>query len=76
MSNIIKNIEIQKKIGEELVSIYPKTSVENVEGIGAYPTCAENSGITVGLKIWTGTQSEYDALGEYSDTTLYFIKEE
>lgn len=24
--------------------------------------------------IWTGTQAEYDALGTYSDTTLYIIK--
>jgi len=26
-----------------------------------------------GLEFWSGTQEEYDALGEYSDSTLYFI---
>ena len=30
---------------------------------------------TVVTAFWTGTQAEYDALGTYSDTTLYLIKE-
>lgn len=30
---------------------------------------------TVITAFWTGTQAEYDALGTYSDTTLYLIKE-
>lgn len=31
---------------------------------------------TVVTAFWTGTQAEYDALGTYSDTTLYLITEE
>ena len=30
---------------------------------------------SISNKIWIGTQAEYDALGTYSDDTLYFIKE-
>ena len=30
---------------------------------------------TVVTAFWTGTQAQYDALGTYSDTTLYLIKE-
>lgn len=30
---------------------------------------------TVVTAFWSGTQAEYDALGTYSDTTLYLISE-
>jgi hypothetical protein len=28
------------------------------------------------LKVWTGTQAQYDALGTYDDNTLYFTDED
>ena len=29
-----------------------------------------------GIRIWVGTQSEYDAIGSKSNTTIYMIKEQ
>lgn len=37
--------------------------VKTILGLGSIAT----------YNIWTGTQVAYDALGTYSDTTLYFI---
>ena len=39
------------------------------------PANGGNAATVGGYTIWTGTQTEYDALGTYSDTTIYMIKE-
>ena len=39
------------------------------------PANGGNADTVGGYTIWTGTQTEYDALGTYSDTTIYMIKE-
>lgn len=39
------------------------------------PANGGNADTVGGYSIWTGTQTEYDALGTYSDTTIYMIKE-
>ena len=39
------------------------------------PADGGNADTVGGYTIWTGTQTEYNALGTYSDTTIYMIKE-
>ena len=39
------------------------------------PANGGNADTVGGYTIWTGTQTEYDALGTYSNTTIYMIKE-
>ena len=39
------------------------------------PANGGNADTVGGYTIWTGTQTEYNALGTYSDTTIYMIKE-
>ena len=39
------------------------------------PANGGNADTVGGYIIWTGTQTEYDALGTYSNTTIYMIKE-
>ena len=38
------------------------------------PTNGGNANTVGGYTIWVGTQSEYDAIGSKSSTTIYFIK--
>ena len=39
------------------------------------PANGGNADTVGGYTIWVGTQAQYDALGTYSDTTIYMIKE-
>ena len=39
------------------------------------PANGGNADTVGGYTIWIGTQAQYDALGTYSDTTIYMIKE-
>lgn len=36
----------------------------------------QNNTISTTIDIWVGTQTEYDNLPSYSNTTLYFVKED
>ena len=39
-------------------------------------TTSSDVNTAISNKIWIGTQQQYDNLGTYSDSTLYFIKED
>lgn len=48
----------------------------NIQIYGTFPSGGEGVVQSDTIKeIWSGTQAEYDALSETSDTTLYIIKE-
>ena len=59
--------------------------VYKIKGISAYEVAVENGyegteeewieSLSWTAGSWTGTQAEYDALGEYDDDTIYFIVE-
>lgn len=77
-----------KNITEENISVWNNKSdfSGNYEDLNGLPTIPSKTSeltndsnfisSTTVTAFWNGTQSEYDALGTYNDTTLYLITEE
>ena len=68
----------QKAIETSIIDLNNNFESTNVEG--ALRELAEkvknggNADTVSGYTIWTGTQSEYDAISSKNSTTIYFIK--
>lgn len=56
------------------VTTYTSSEEVYLEGVATKAlTIKDNNGSAADKKIWTGTDTEYDELGEWDSNTLYFV---